>query len=315
MSDAVWKKFHLLGATDSAMDATIITSGAWPDVIWPLNGVDAKAAAKPGGGGGGSGGTTPPTYISGNSTISDTDEFNIQINFSGSWTTDQANIVRWAADYLSSIITADIQDVTFNGSFIDDIVISVSTGRIDGSGSPVLGNVLAQTTITARRDSNDFGGNASDPENYLPATASIKLDATDLSNSVSGGWFNTWDDVVLHEMVHALGFSGNIFDLKGLVVGGLFIGPNAKAAYSTLGNVGVPVESSGGTGTAGSHWSETLFAPGGTVMSNDLMTGYVVLNEQTYLSDTTLGALTDLGYVTRDPSIGTSVPIDLFAGH
>jgi hypothetical protein len=41
-------------------------------------------------------------------------------------------------------------------------------------------------------------------------------------------------------------------------------------------------------------------------MSNELMTGYLVPGEQTYLSDTTVGALADLGYAVQDPSAGSS---------
>jgi hypothetical protein len=46
-------------------------------------------------------------------------------------------------------------------------------------------------------------------------------------------------------------------------------------------------------------------------MSNELMTGYFVSGEQTYLSDTTIGALADLGYVVQDPSLQSNfVPVD-----
>lgn len=53
----------------------------------------------------------------------------------------------------------------------------------------------------------------------------------------------------------------------------------------------IPLENDGGSGTAGSHWDEVNFAPNGEQMSNELMTGWLNKNEQTYLSDTTIGAL------------------------
>ncbi|HEY3029418.1 MAG TPA: hypothetical protein VGJ68_04460, partial [Bradyrhizobium sp.] len=59
-------------------------------------------------------------------------------------------------------------------------------------------------------------------------------------------------------------------------------------------------------GTAGSHWDEANFMPNGVQMSNELMTGYFVPGEQTYLSDTTVGALADLGYTVQDPSVGST---------
>jgi len=72
----------------------------------------------------------------------------------------------------------------------------------------------------------------------------------------------------------------------------------------------VPLEDSGGSGTAGSHWDEATFAPTGQQMSNELMTGYFVQGETTLISDTTIGALADLGYHVQDPSVGTSVIVD-----
>ena len=102
-------------------------------------------------------------------------------------------------------------------------------------------------------------------------------------------------------MGHALGFAGVIFDNLNLVdSSGNFIGSNAVTAYSN--GTSVPVENDGGSGTAGSHWDETTFAPNGVVTSNEIMTGYVVKNEQTVLSDTTVGAFADLGYTVQDPS-------------
>jgi len=255
-------------------------------------------------GAGGSGGGKPPgggdsglltTYTSGAATVLDTNEFNIKINFGGSWTASQQAIVKWAADTWSDIITGDISDVLFNGDMVDDIAISVSTGRIDGNGSPLFGNVLAQTgNIWVRDDPNN--------DYYLPVTASIKLDSTDLKNST---FADAWDDIILHEMGHALGFIGPIFKELGLVDSSSnFIGPEAVAAYGGL----VPLEGDGGSGTAGSHWDEDTFAPSGFVdgMPNELMTGYIGLHEQTYLSDTTVGALADLGYTVQDPSSGSS---------
>jgi hypothetical protein len=259
-------------------------------------GLSAKSSgAKPGGGtgGGGTGGVLT-TYTSGSSLVDDHNEFNINIVFSGTWTAKQQAVVTWAANLLSSIIDGDVRDDTdLNGHFVDDVVINVSTGRIDGSGNIFTGNVLAQTQITAVRDAGTV-------QEWLPVTSTMKLDSTDLKSST---WSATWDDIVLHEMTHALGFAGVIFDgLKLLDASGNFIGANARLAYGGA----VPVEKSGGIGTAGSHWDETAFAPQGQHMSNELMTGYVAANEKTYVSDTTVGALADLGYVVHDPSPGAS---------
>ena len=250
---------------------------------------------KPGGGGSG----VVTTYTSGNPNVEDASEFNIQINFSGKWTADQQAIVKWAADFYSQIITADIHDdLDLNNNLVDDIVITISTGRIDGNGNPLTGNTLAQTSSIVVRDAGTV-------DEWLPLTASIKLDSTDLGNSSLAG---TWDAIILHEMGHALGLVGAIFNQLGLVdSSGNFIGANAEAAYGGP----VPLEDSGGSGTAGSHWDEVNFAPNGQQMSNELMTGYFVPGEVTLLSDTTVGALADLGYTVTDPSVGsTSLVVD-----
>ena len=257
--------------------------------------VDAKGGpgGGPGGGGGGSGGKGT-TYTSGDPTVSDAAEFNIKINFSGAWTAEQQAMVKWAADFYSQIIIGDIRDdFDLKGNLVDDIVITVSTGRIDGTGSPLFGNTVAQTSNIVVRDDGTTN-------EWLPLTATIKLDSTDLLNTSLSG---TWDAIILHEMGHALGFVGSIFDELGLTdTDGNFTGAQAMAAYGGL----VPLEDGGGSGTAGSHWDETDFAPKGVPMSNDLMTGYFAPGETTLLSDTTVGAFADLGYTVQDPSVGTS---------
>jgi hypothetical protein len=278
------------------MSATDMASAFHSDIfagqVADAKGAGGGGGGKPGGGGG-SGGTVT-TYTSGDPNVDNVSEFNIKINFSGSWTAQQQAVVKWAADLYSHIITADIQDaLDLAGNLVDDVVISLSTGRIDGNGNPLTGNVLAQTSNLVVRD-------AGTTDEWLPLTASIKLDSTDLTKSALA---SSWDDIILHEMGHALGFVGAIFDHFHLVdSSGNFTGSSATAAYGGL----VPLENDGGAGTAGSHWDEARFMPDGVHMSNELMTGYLVPGEQTYLSDTTVGAFADLGYTVQDPSIAAS---------
>jgi len=246
----------------------------------------------PGVGGGGGGARLVTTYTSGNPGIDDANEFNIQINFSGKWTPQQQAVVEWAADFYSQLITADVRDdFDLSGNPVDDIAITISSVPIDGSGG-----FLALTGISAVRDPGSV-------DQWLPVTASIFLDSTDLKDhSLSG----TWDAIILHEIGHALGFVGGLFGVLGLTDGGHFTGANAEAAYGGP----VPLEDTGGSGTAGSHWDEATFAPNGQLMSNELMTGFFVPGETTLLSDTTIGALADLGYHVQDPSVGTSMILD-----
>jgi hypothetical protein len=105
----------------------------------------------------------------------------------------------------------------------------------------------------------------------------------------------------LHEMGHALGFSGAIFSQLGLMDGSHhFIGSNAVASYGGL----VPLDSTN------SHWSD-LFQPAGetSALVNELMTATFSPGEQTVLSDTTVAVLQDLGYTIQDPSPGASLMV------
>jgi len=247
----------------------------------------------PGVGGGGGGARLVTTYVSGNPAVDDANEFNIQINFSGKWTPQQQAVVEWAADFYSQLITGDVRDdFDLSGNPVDDVVITISSIPLDGSGG-----FLAFSGPTAVRDPGSV-------DQWLPVTASIFLDATDLKDhSLSA----TWDAIILHEMGHALGFVGGLFGVLGLTDGaGHFSGANAEAAYGGQ----VPLEDTGGSSTAGSHWDEATFAPNGQLLSNDLMTGFIVPGETTLLSDTTIGAFADLGYHVQDPSVGTSMIVD-----
>ena len=72
----------------------------------------------------------------------------------------------------------------------------------------------------------------------------------------------------------------------------VLVGTQAVAAYELFtgkDESGVPVETGGGSGTAGSHWLESTF-------KNELMTGYLN-GVPGQLSSITGGSLADLGYV------------------
>src|SRR5262245_7362154 len=238
--------FHNFGLQDNA-DTGVDNALVDPVLATTFDGLSFEAAgagAKPGGGGGGGkpggGGSLPTTYTSGDINVPDSQEFNIQIHFSGTWTAAQQADVIAAANGWSRIITADIHDDTdLNGNLVDDIVIDLSIGRIDGSGSVVTGvNTLAATSNLVVRD-------AGTQDQWLPLTASIKFDATDFKNPDLA---NLWPAIIMHEMGHALGFAGPIFQGLGLLDSAHnFVGTNAMAAYGGS----VPLTSDN------SHWSET----------------------------------------------------------
>src|SRR5436305_1318473 len=103
----------------------------YSQLVNPVESDTADAKGGPGGpgngGGGGGGGGLVTTYTSGNPAVDDSNEFNIKINFSGTWTAKQQAVVEWAADFWSSIVTADVHDDRdLNNNLVDDIVITVS---------------------------------------------------------------------------------------------------------------------------------------------------------------------------------------------
>ena len=121
----------------------------------------------------------------------------------------------------------------------------------------------------------------------------MAFDTADLKKMEQEG---TLVDVIIHEMGHVLGV-GTIWGMKGLLKKGgtvnpTFTGKNARREYGVLRGSGpkdVPVENTGGQGTADSHWRESVFR-------NELMTGFVA-GADNPLSRMTIASLQDLGYV------------------
>jgi len=223
------------------------------------------------------------TYTSGGAASS---SFNVTIEFVGTWTTALQSAFTEAADYLSTIILADLPDAIVDGALIDDITITATLATIDG-----VGGTLGSAGPRALRGDGT----------YLPATGAMTFDTADADNQLGLG---NWETIVLHEMMHALGF-GTLWSLMGLTSGSIaggdlrFIGANATDTYLTefptiAGGdagafLGVPVETDGGSGTAGGHWDELLF-------DAEIMTGYV--DTGGFVSVMTIAAFEDMGYDT-----------------
>ncbi|HEU4828369.1 MAG TPA: leishmanolysin-related zinc metalloendopeptidase [Gemmatimonadales bacterium] len=165
---------------------------------------------------------------------------------------------------------------------IDDMVIFIDVRPIDG-----VGQVLGAAGPCIIRASSS-----------LPAVGLILLDAADVASLESNGRLQ---DVILHEMAHTLGFGSEIWSRLGLLTGAgtanpIFTGAFAVSAYHSIGGAGtVPVENTGGGGTADSHWRETVF-------SSELMTGFLNIGSNP-LTVVTIGSLQDLGY---DVDYGTA---------
>lgn len=239
------------------------------------------------------------THTSGSDLIDDAEEFNITLDFFGSpegWDAALLDGFIAAADFLSTIITGDVADfVPRRGGAIDDLRIKASLVDIDGTGG-----VLGQAGPTMLRS-----------DSALPVMGVMEFDRADAANSEAAG---VWDEIVLHEMIHVLGF-GTIWDNLGLLdtytddngtpyrrnddsLDYRFNGAAANAAFAAAfpdlhaesQGLGIFVETDGGAGTAGGHWDEETF-------DGELMTGYIN-DSGNYLSDMTIASLEDLGYET-----------------
>ncbi len=241
-----------------------------------------------GGGGKDDGGGDPNAvaeYLSGTADPSDDGfEYNILVDFKGSWSVDLQDAFIWAADWTSSVITDDVPDVFYRGKIVDDILITAELKDIDGPGG-----VLGQAGPTAVRT-----------DGYLPAVGKMEFDTADAEYFDSIG---NWEAIVIHEMLHTIGF-GTVWDFLGLVDGSgtdnpTFNGVEAVLAYADLfgGSGAVPLESGYGPGTDDSHWDEALFG-------NEIMTGFLNSDHDAgtvgdnYMSGMTVASLNDLGYAT-----------------
>jgi len=200
--------------------------------------------------------------------------FEITIAYSGD-PTYQSYFDNAAATW-ESIITGDLPDVNDPRlGLIDDLRIDAAVTDIDGAGG-----ILGQAGPRSLRAGTN-----------LPVLGMMQFDSADLAGMVSKGILQ---DVIEHEMGHVLGI-GTLWQMMGLKSGFNYTGANAIREYSTLlgtSATSVPLETTGGPGTAGGHWSEAIFV-------TELMTGYAQNSPPMPLSRMTIGSLQDMGYVVN----------------
>ena len=226
-------------------------------------------------------------------------DFHIDVRFFGpGMTDDQKALFTNAAARISAVIVGSIPDVTYSGlsvasacgfpglptvdETIHGIVIFASVMPIDGPGG-----ILAGSGPCLLRN----------PPGFLPSIGAMLFDSDDLAQMASDGILQ---DVITHEMLHAVGF-GTIWDAKDLLLGGGTVNSafaGTKARQGCLGGGGgaicansVPVENDMIPGTADAHWRESIFGP-------ELMTGFVNHGPMP-LSAITVGSLADLGYTVN----------------
>jgi hypothetical protein len=165
---------------------------------------------------------------------------------------------------------------------IPGVVIYASIQNIDGKGG-----ILAHAGPCYTRSSSDL----------RTVIGEMEFDAADFGSLASGG---SLVDVITHEMLHVVGV-GSEWNQKGLLrnyntltveytgAGGI------QGCFQTGGTTScasaVPVENTGGAGTANSHWRESVF-------ENELMTGYINTGPMP-LSVITVRSIEDIGYTVN----------------
>lgn len=233
--------------------------------------------------------------------------FLIDVRFLTAMNADQRDAFVAAARKWMTIIAGHLNPVTVNlpqgacsslqpaiNEVVTDVIIFAEVTPIDG-----VGNVLGSASPCASRSSSD-----------LTVVGTMEFDSADLQSLVVT---NQLVATITHEMAHVLGF-GTTWSSHNLTSGigssdPRFTGVEAVSVWpafsAALGFAGTtpPVENLGGSGTAGSHWRESVFHA-------ELMTGYIESpGVPMPISRVTIGSLKDLGYQV---DYGAA---DIFAGN
>ena len=248
-------------------------------------------------------------------------EFNIELVFLDGVTDYQKELAKGAADRWMEVITGDLpgvdysknpRDISLEGykfplpftdkitvsKLVDDICIYVRTENDDEGGT------LASAYTALLRDSS-----------FLPSVSVITFDLSDIHNRPSTSLELSYhQNIALHEMVHALGFTNTVWREKSLILGATwdsvtdkiflesnvrFIGPLAILAFNDAGGRDynpqhkVPVENDADEGTEYSHWRASVFHQD---YSGELMIGRIDPWTSMPLSAITIQAFADMGY-------------------
>ena len=212
--------------------------------------------------------------------------FNINLNFTGQgWSHELMQEAESMAELLSTLIISDIPDEEYKGNIVDDLYLNLELGSLDGGG-----NVLGHASIREWRQESD-----------IPLIAEIFIDVADSEQLLDQDRF---DDLVLHEMIHALGFISTNKSIQSLVdKENFYIGMNGVNEYQK-GVENGEYKAENGLLTnwdSGFHWDNM----GLSSQTNEIMSARI--NGINHLSSVTLGVLEDLGYQTI---LGENHPID-----
>lgn len=234
--------------------------------------------------------------------------FDIVVNYTNTPTASQAAAFAAAEAFWEARIHGyESQAIADAMAFLGGLQIEARLEAIDGVGN-TLGSAGATSVVLTNGNLNETPS----VNNFMVAsTGTMRFDTADLGALEADG---TLDDVILHEMAHVMGFSDFFWDFVSATDGTgsdlSYTGPIALETYNNEFNntsLFIPVEERGGAGTAFAHWDEVNFAAHGNENNPELMTGFLDANP--YVSDTTLAAFDDIGYVTDVTLQASVVPL------
>jgi hypothetical protein len=215
-------------------------------------------------------------------------EFQITIDYATTKFGTVPQVVRDAAEFAarrwSEVIVGDLPDVPKGLlDFTDDFRMTVGMGLLDvDGGTDGPSKYLADAgPLEFRRDGSK-----------LPWLGITGIDPADTGDP------ELLKATLLHEFGHALGLVPAVWNARNLIQtsksGAIYVGTNALRWFNTIYGAnarGVPLEDTGGAGTVGAHWRDS-------VLKNELMTG-IAEQGPSPLSRITVGALADLGYTVN----------------
>ncbi len=200
----------------------------------------------------------------------------INVIFSGEISDERRAVFEKAATKWDSVMNTSFPAIDVDGDSLTNLTIDADISPIDGA-EGVLGQAGPTHLL---------------PTSMLPAKGIMQFDTADVERLEAQGSF---EDVILHEMAHVLGF-GTLWINAELLDGSgsmdpRFNGSAASREYEVLDPMGgntVPVANTGGEGTREGHWRELIFG-------DELLTGFLSGNDRP-LSRMSIGSFEDLGY-------------------
>lgn len=217
------------------------------------------------------------------------------------------NLTRWDVPEGAFTISntehfcSGFSDLT-DGTSIDDLVVVVNIGPIDGAGSfkPTQdGDSVKTNTIgSAGPCFIRVAGEEAIAGDSLPIVGVLTLDEYDLFGLEEESQ-ELATDLIQHEIGHILGL-GTLWQFRGLLEGAKtadprYTGDAGIAAYRAAGGneEAIPVENQGPLGSRDGHWRESVFGDPPLPRAELMIAS---LRETSFLSAMTIASYADFGY-------------------